>query len=209
MRRFILLGSLSVALTGCASVPPSSLYLSKMADAKPVPLTSIAVQDGGAPELKAGLNKFTIGMTDKVVQLSHYSSYYKLLKVGHAQGSPTKVTVNSYCSCFGYDKRVMIPVLYGLSPKGEVIEAQNVKYDLHQAYGFNPLYISLDVGFSRPDVAYLVLSADNSHVDRPIEYLHIIVNNIPFGTLNILSYPVGRVEIEVDGHGTETVHAEQ
>ncbi|KAG9580046.1 hypothetical protein KCV01_g15897, partial [Aureobasidium melanogenum] len=180
-----------------------------MADSKPVPLTSIALQDGGALELKAGFNKVTIGMTDKVVQLSHYSSYYKLLKVDHTLGSPTKITVNSYCSCFGYDKRVMIPILYGLSPTGEIIETQNVKYGLHQASGFTPLYISLEVGFSRPDVAYLVLSADNSHIDRPIQHIHIIVNNVPFGPINILSYPVGRVEVEVGGNGGETAHAGQ
>jgi hypothetical protein len=168
--------------------------------AHPTDLASVTAKGVTAPTLKRGVNKFYVGAGDMVVQLPHYSTYYKLLRVDQPQGLPFKVTVNSYCSCLGYDKRVMVPVVYGLSSAGQVVDASSGTYALHQATGVtSPLHISLETNFAKGDVAYVVVAADNSLIDRNIESITTIVNAISFGPVYVRSYPVGRFEIEVAG----------
>src|SRR3954469_6918656 len=157
MGRVIMMCVTVLTLGACASVPPSSVYLSQMRQAHPADIASIASGDVAAPLLKPGVNKFDVGAGDRVLELSHYSSYYKLLRVGQAR--PLKVTINSYCSCLGYDKRVMMPVVYGLSVTGQVVDAHPGTYALHQATGLtSPLHISLETDFANANVAYVVVA---------------------------------------------------
>jgi len=203
MSRMILPCVAALLLSACASVQPSSVYLSQMRQAHPTDLASVATKGVAAPALKPGVNKFDLGQGDGLVQLPKYSSYYKLLKVNQTRPAPLKVSVNSYCSCLGYDKRVMIPVVYGLSSAGQVVDTRSGTYALHQATGLtSPLHVSLDVEFDRPDVAYVLVVADNSLIDRKIESITTIVNAVSFGPVYVRTYPVGRFEIEVTGSGS-------
>jgi hypothetical protein len=194
-----LLCLVAFGLFGCASVPPSATYLLQMKQLPSVSLTSVPLQASDALPLKAGKNNYNVDSKDRVVKISDYSSYYKIFKVDGALGAGLKVSLNSYCACFGYDKRIMVPVLYGLSSTGQIIKADSSKYDLHQASGVaTPLHISFDAEFSGTDISYLVIAADNSSIDKPIEHIHIWVNNFPSSTLDVLAYPVGRFDLEVN-----------
>ncbi|WP_445145079.1 hypothetical protein [Dyella sp. Tek66A03] len=198
MKRVSLLCLMAFGLFGCASVPPSDTYLSQMKRSPSASLTSVSLQASDVLTLKQGTNSYHIDSHDKVVQISNYSSYYKIFKIDGAHAGGLKVSLNSYCACFGYDKRIMVPVLYGLSSTGRVIKAGSSKYDLHQASGVaTPLHISFDAEFSGADLSYIVVAADNSSIDQPIEHIHILVNNFPSTTLDVLAYPVGRFELEV------------
>lgn len=198
MKHVILLCLVAFSLFGCASVPPSGTYLSQMKQLPSVSLASLPLRESDVLPLKQGTNSYHIDSHDKVVQLSNYVSYYKVFKIDGAHTGGLKVSLNSYCACFGYDKRIMVPVLYGLSSTGKIIKADVSKYDLHQASGVaTPLHISFDAEFSSTEVSYIVVAADNSSMDKPVEHVHIFVNNIPFYTLDVLTYPVGRFELEV------------
>ncbi|ULU24951.1 hypothetical protein [Dyella terrae] len=200
MTRLVLPMALVVLLAGCGSVPPGSTYMSKMGGSPSTSSASAVPVTSGAIGLSQGKGSSRIDAGDSVLQLPQFASYYKVFRVEPEQMQLKAFTVTSYCACFGMDKRLMVPVAFGLSSSGEMVHPLTKRYEFHKASGITPLSLSLDVQFNQSDVAYLVVAADNSRVDANIVHLHIdgTVNRIPFTVDNdVRTYPIGRFDIQV------------
>ena len=199
MTRLVLPMALVVVLSGCGSVPPGSSYTSKMGRSPSTSSASVVPVASGAIGLSQGKSSSRIDPGDKVLELPQFASYYKIFRIAPEQVQSKAFTITSYCACFGMDKRLMVPVAYGLSSSGEMVLPLSKHYEFHKASGITPLNLSLDVQFNQPDVAYLLIAADNSRVDADIVHLHIdgTVNRMPFTVDNeVRTYPIGRFDIQ-------------
>lgn len=193
MLKYLPLLAFVLLAAGCASVPPSSQYLSRINRESAPPVTSVALLDT-PPMLAAGVNKATIDPGDKIVRIDKYNSYYKIFKIPAAQGN-LHLTLDSYCSCLSFDKRIMVPVMIILSSDGAVTKPAQYQHYLHQASGLNsPLHISLDADVPAAAAGYVLIAADNSQPDATIQRL-LFRSAMSSDELDVRSYPIGHFEL--------------
>lgn len=162
-----------------------------LALAKSIPLAAVKLQND-APLLGAEPIGGRLGPGAPVVRLEQGKSYYRLYRVTPKDGA-LHLKVTSYCACFGYDKRVVIPVVYVLTKAGSVIAPLPDGYESSQegAHGFTPLSVTLDVTVPGADAAYALVAADNSRMGDSINRINVA----NFMQLDIAAVPAGRFDI--------------
>ena len=166
-----------------------------LALANPVPLAAVELSSD-APLLGAKPIEGQLGPGAPVVSLEQGKSYYRVYRVTPRNGA-LHLKVTSYCACFGYDKRVAIPVLYVLADDGKVIEPLPDGYESSQegAHGFTPISVTLDVTVPGANAAYALVAADNSRMGDSVNEINVV--NLM--QLDIAAVPTGRFDIRYAG----------
>jgi hypothetical protein len=182
----------ALCLSGCATAPVAGPDAARdLARADPVPLASVELKSD-APLLGTKPIEGQLGPGAPVVSLEQGRSYYRMYRVTPREGA-LHLRVASYCACFGYGKRVAIPVLYVLDKNGNVIEPLPDGYESSQegAHGFTPVSVTLDVTVPGSDAAYALVAADNSHMGDSVNKINVA--NVM--QLDIAAVPTGRFDI--------------
>lgn len=182
--------ALVVPLSGCASAPPISSLAEGLASSQSVELRALPLK-GDAALLGGRAIEGKLGPNAPVVRLEQGNSYYQLFRLTPSQ-SPLRLRVTSYCACFGFDKRVAVPVLLVLTRVGDVLAPKSHEYSVEGAHGVTPLSVTLDIEVPGPDAAYALVASDNSRLGESIS--HINVAN--YMQLDVSASPVGRFDLD-------------
>lgn len=191
-------------LAACAPKPPSIDLIHQDPGERVVSVQELAASSQVSPMvLRANEEaKGTLGPADPKVSLKGSNSFCKVYSLATSPGASHQFTLNSYCACFGFDKRVMVPIVKVYDENAQEIPLENVKYQPHKAAGITPFHLSLEASFtSRTSSSLrLMVIADNSTLDRNIANVAIAdQNGSRVMELNILSYPLGDFTLNVRG----------
>lgn len=192
---YIRLASVILAATllvGCASAPPAKNVIANPAAGHPVPLAAVALDDN-ALLLGALPIKGAFGPDVPAVKLDRGNdSYYHLYRLA-PRTDVLRLRVTSYCACFGFDKRVAVPVVRVLSKSGRVIEPvpDGYVYEVEGPHGFTPLSVTLDVTVHSAEAAYALVASDNSNPGALVSRIDVA----GLMQLGITTSPVGRFDV--------------
>lgn len=181
----------ALLISGCSTVPRTQDVMGNMVHATPVPLATVKLRSD-APLLGVQPVKGELGPSAPVVKLAQGNSYYRLYRLTPVDGA-LHLKVTSYCACFGFDKRVVVPVVRVLTNARQVVEPlpNGYEYSVEGAHGFTPLTVTLDVTVPGADAAYALVAADDSRLDASVNRINVS----GLMQLNVSAYPIGRFDV--------------
>ena len=200
MLRIILLAAILASLTGCATKPPTSSFSGALHESERIdPLSVAALARPLKVTPSSGLST-SLEASNRVVAYDMFHSFYRTVEVEAENHGEVAVTVTSFCSCFGFDKRVVIPILLAFDTVGRYLQIDGIRYEVMKASGITPLRIVLSgqIQTSGAKIFRLLLLADNSLPDSPVKKILLVDQfGISIMNLQVLSYPVGDMALAV------------
>jgi hypothetical protein len=200
MSNKILILCCSIILGGCASKPPATKIMENLNLATEISNLSQVL---AIKPIKLTLNEKVSTSFEgkgKITNLIGAPSYYYVFEREYKSNSSGKFELNSYCSCWGFDKKVMVPKVLIFDSKGKSVEIKNLKHKTIGASGITPLHLLL-AGDFHIDVAQSLkfgVLADNTSLDQVIS--NISIQNT-YGRelmgLSVNSYPLGDFTFEL------------
>lgn len=188
-------------LTGCASNPTASSLIQSMKSNTNIDTPVTAIKK--IPTLlnpNTDTEKFSFDKSSPVLTYNDTVSYYRLYELDSGTSSNTQIKINSFCSCFGFDKRMMIPIVIAFDANGKEVDLGEPLYKTHQAAGITPVHITLTTNL-KPGTASpvkIIVLADNAEQDK---LAHSMSMRNSYGTevyrLGIYSYPIGNFNVDV------------
>jgi hypothetical protein len=200
MRHRVLSALFFLALTGCATKPPTAKLLAGLSSATTIDSPNSTTSEG---LLVAKLNTTTtieIDSNSRVLSYGGYRSYYKAIEVKPDANGSIKFQIESICACLGFDKRVAVPVVIAVDASGKEIQITDMKYATKSA-DFRPFRIVMQgsVANQKDSAVRLLLLADNSSVDQPIKKTQLLNQYGAYVmSTEILSYPKGTFVLTLD-----------
>jgi hypothetical protein len=196
MRIKVFLSLLSLlVLIGCASKPPTADLFANL-NSTATPDTLISAMSVSA--LEAKLNTTTpveLDSNSRVLSFDGYRSFYKAVEVKSDGSGSFNLQIESICACFGFDKRIAVPVVLAVDAAGSELPITEVKYTSKRASGVTPFRVVMQgkvVGQKDAMVRILLLS-DNSSIDQPVQKIRLLNQyGVKLMSLEVLSYPIGK-----------------
>jgi len=134
----------------------------------------------------------------RVTRIGGSISYYYAFESRKDLKGSVRFELNSYCACFGFDKRVMIPIVLAFDSDGNEVKLNNMRYETIRASGTTPLHILLtgELDVNSEQVLKFIVLADNSSLDHTIattslqnsygrEMMNLSVNSYPLGDFSL------------------------
>lgn len=172
LKNFALLIVMLFVLNGCTTMPPNELYKKIINTADKTANTNLEIINNAKaislPKTIHGfsLNResFRITEDDPIVDLDKFKSNYKLFSFVMGENANFEIKILSLCDCFGFDKRILSPVIDIITENGDSLK--NISVDK----GYNAAAISLNIKGKSTTKGkyYLLVAADNSSVGKKL-----------------------------------------
>lgn len=198
--RFVTVMVISVmGLAGCASNGGAAFdAMQKSGPAQSI--SDVAASGKSLPAQIGKLSESHLGPGDPVLKYGDNTSYYKEFAVQLTAGHSYSLTVNGYCSCFGFDKRALVPRMIVLDPHGEELQIDSLNYKIVRS----PFDAKLNGDLTAAESAtyYVIVTADNTAVGKAVTSHQLTVYApapllTPF-VVSIYYYPAGDFDVSVD-----------
>jgi hypothetical protein len=185
----------------CASKLPTSEVLANVNSTAKLDTIAVALQS--AP-IKVGLNskiKSSLEAGNRSVSYKGFASYYRLFETDTGSREKLDLEIVSLCTCFGFDKRIAIPVPLVFDADGNQLEIADLQYKArHASFGI-PFNITVkgSVFTKNTGKIRILMLADTSSVDRDLggtKLVHMYSGELIM-YLPVLSYPVGPFSLEL------------
>jgi hypothetical protein len=188
-----------LGLAGCAT--PGSVVFDTLRKSEPIQSIGDVAAAGKSLPLQVGqVAESRLATGDPVLKYGDNTSYYKVFAAQLAAGHAYSLTVNGYCSCFGFDKLALIPRMIVLDPHGNDLRIDSANYDITPTPFVAKLSGHLEA--AETGAYYIVVTADNTAVDTPVTSHQLTAYAptplvTPF-VVSIYSYPVGEFDVSID-----------
>jgi hypothetical protein len=188
-----------LGLTACATT--GSVVFDTMQKSDPVQSIDDVAASGKSLPLQTGkVAESRLAPGDPVLKYGDNTSYYKEFAVQLAAGHSYSLTVNGYCSCFGFDKRALVPRAIVLDPHGKEMQIDSANYDITPSPFVDRLSGSLDAVES--GTYYVIVTADNTAVDQAVTSHQLTAYTpaplvTPF-VVSIYNYPLGEFDVSIE-----------
>lgn len=188
-----------LGLTACAAT--GSAVFDTMQKGDSIQSIGDAAASGKSLSLQIGeLAESRLSPGDPVLKYGDNTSYYKEFAVQLTAGRAYSLTVDGYCSCFGFDKRALIPRVVVLDPHGKVVQVESPKYEITPT----PFVAKLSGGLDAAESAtyYIIVTADNTVLDQAVTSHQLTAYApapmvTPF-TVHIYDYPIGEFDVSIE-----------
>jgi hypothetical protein len=215
MRSGVLVCMVLLLVTGCAR-NPSAMYghLQSTEKSRIVPGFEEAIRSARAVQLQvSSKNTLELKETDPVISLGSYSSYFKLFRMAARAGTSYKFTIKGICHCLSFKKTVVVPHVYVLDERGELVVDGPQVTSPHEAGLTSTLHVegTVESTIVKGGVYFLLVAGDNSRVGAPVTTVHesyqetsvsdkgkVTVGETKDLEQDIVSSPVGKVELRVE-----------
>lgn len=188
-----------LGLAGCAT--PGSVVFDELQKSDPIQsIYDVAASSESLPLQVGKVTESRLAPGDPVLKYGDNTSYYKEFAVQLAAGHTYSVTVNGYCSCFGFDKRALVPRVIILDPHRVAMGLDSPNYNITPSPFVDSLSGSLDVVES--GTYYVIITADNTAVDQAVTSHQLTAYApaplvTPF-VVSIYSYPIGDFDVSIE-----------
>jgi len=162
-----------------------------------------AINNGSPFSLKNGeLTESELIASDEVLDINGNFSNYKLFSVRPVSDSAYRIIVNSYCSCFGFDKKLMIPSVSFLTRSGKELDSKLENVDLIQGASLH-LQSVWKVASTEERIFYILVASDNTKPGQVVDQLKFSVytngngsGNTISGVAQVKSFPHGKFDLK-------------
>lgn len=188
----------ALGLAGCAT--PGSVVYGNLQKSVPIQSLEDVAATGKSLPLQTGkVAEARLAPGDRVLKYGDNTSYYKEFAAQLVAGQSYALTVNGYCSCFGFDKRALVPRAIVLDPHGKEVRLGSPNYKMVPSPFVDTLSGSVDAVES--GTYYVIVTADNTAVDQPVTS-HQLTAYVPAPlvtpfVVSIYSYPTGDFDVSI------------
>lgn len=194
-----------LTLSACSSLTATSVVDKIKSKSQSTAATDYrsAINKGSPFSLKNGqLAESELIASDEVLDINGNISNYKLFSIQPASDATYRITVNSYCSCFGFDKKLMIPSVSFLTRSGKELENKLENSELIQGTSLH-LKSVWKVASTEERIFYILIASDNRKPGHVVDQLNFSVytngngsGNAISGVTQVKSFPHGKFDIE-------------
>ena len=190
---------IALGLTGCAAT--GGAMFDSMQKSDSIQSIDDAEASGNSLPLQLGkVAESSLVAGDPILKYGDNTSYYKEFAVQLTAGQAYTLTVNGYCSCFGFDKRALVPRVIVLDSHRMPMQVYSLGYDITPT----PFVAKLTGGLDAVESAtyYIIVTADNTAVDQAVTS-HQLTAYAPAPILtpfvvSIYYYPVGEFDVSIE-----------
>jgi hypothetical protein len=197
----VFLAIILICLTGCAAKPPSNSFLETFKSTNQLDSLSMAALASPLKVTPSADLSTSLEASHRIVAYQGSRSFYRTVQVEAENDGQVGFTVKSTCACFGFDKRVAIPILLAFDSAGAPLPLSGVRYEVVRASGITPLRVVLSgrVHTAGAKTFRALLLADNSSLDTLILTHRLIsATGEPIANLQVLSYPIGSLTLSLE-----------
>ena len=182
---------LVVLLAGCAAKPMGSDLVLQIPAQSAVTTFTDAVNGPRLAVSAKGVSS-DLSARDKVFAFPGYLSYYKLFELNQASPRGLHIHAIGGCSCLGFDKRTLVPVVYALDSHGESLTISNLHYSVRGG-----VLVDLDVDVASGEAKYILVASNNADLDKTVGHINIQdMHGYSAMNLSVRSYPVGDFKLD-------------
>jgi hypothetical protein len=189
-----------ILTTACATKPPSASILNSFNSPERLDSLQVAAQSSPLRVAPSAELSTSLDASSRVVAYDTFRSFYRTVEVDAQNNGRVAFTVKSICSCLGFDKRVAVPIVLAFDATGRSLNLSDIHYEVQKPSGITPLRVVLSgqVQTLGSTKFRLLLLADNSQVDSPVQKIRLLNQyGSPVMNLEILSYPTGEMTLAV------------
>ena len=160
----------SLLLTGCVQ-NPTKTYSELQQSTRVLSLRQALSRGGSQPEIRRGTEqRFRISGESGLVEEGGVRGNFEIIEFKKDDQGPVRITVQSLCDCFGFNKYVMVPKIYLADATGALVYVEPQRsYVASPTWGKPASVISswyaanLSVGKYK-----LLVMADNSQIENKL-----------------------------------------
>lgn len=188
------------ALTGCASAPPTPELFAALASSAQVVTASAAAVTTPLVAVPGTRLAFEMTAADGVVSHQKYRSFYRPISMKANDSGEASFTLTSLCACFGFDKRIAIPMVAAFDAAGAPLAIDNARYQHVRASG-GPFRIAVTgkVRTARAGEVRLLVIANNEMPDVVVSTTRMVNQyGHHVGDATVKASPVGQFWFSAD-----------
>lgn len=187
-----------LVLAGCASKPPKQELYGALAAATQVATPAQAALTEPLVAVPGTPLAFELTSGNGIVSYASYRSYYRPIRVQADAGGKVSFTLTSLCTCFGFDKRIVIPVVAAFDAAGAPLAIDNPQYQPVKGGGFKIAFSGTVRTAAAGEVRLLAMS-DNAMPDVVVSTTRM-TNQYGQRVMDVYvkSNPVGELALKVD-----------